>query len=73
MIAKGSKGLIVEAYSIDEMVERFPGTTRGSWAQLRFRGSGPDFFKIGRKVFYSREAVETWIKTHSRSQTGDAA
>lgn len=63
----------MEAYSIDEMVAKFPGTTRGSWAQLRFRGSGPAFFKIGRKVFYSKDAVEAWIKTGTRSQTGDAA
>lgn len=63
----------MDAYSIEQMIELFPGTTRGSWAQMRFKGTGPEFFKVGRKVFYSQEAVREWIAANTYRMTGSAA
>lgn len=59
--------------SIADMVQRFSGTTRGSWASLRFAGTGPRFTKIGKKVFYAESAVIEFLEKSSRQQTGDAA
>lgn len=63
----------MEALGIDDMLVKFPGTTRGQWAQLRYRGTGPAFFKIGRKVYYSADAVEQYIQDQTRTITGPAA
>lgn len=63
----------MESYTIEQMMEMFPGTTRGSWSQLRFKGTGPEFFKVGRKVFYSHEAVREWIAANTYKMTGSAA
>lgn len=49
----------------------FPGTTEGSWAQHRYRGTGPKFVKVGRKIFYRSEDVDAWLDSQSRSRTDD--
>lgn len=46
--------------SIEDLQQRYPGTTRQSWAQHRYRGTGPKFFKVGRSVFYRPEDVLDW-------------
>lgn len=33
---------------------------------LRHRGEGPDGFKIGRRLFYRRSSVVSWIAEHER-------
>lgn len=59
--------------SIDEMCERFPGTSRGTWAQLRYAGKGgPRWRKVGKKVFYAETDVIQWIEASARTQTGQA-
>lgn len=60
-------------YTIEDMIQMFPGTTRGSWAQMRYRGTGPEFFHIGKKVFYTPEAVEKYVQAQTRTITGSAA
>ena len=59
--------------TIEDMIQQFPGTTRGSWAQHRYRGTGPEFFRVGRKIYYSPEAVEKYIREQTRTMTGSAA
>jgi hypothetical protein len=41
----------------------------------RRAGRGPDFFKIGRKIFYPREGIVKWLKdsTHAISETANQA
>lgn len=55
----------------DDMVERFPDTNRQTWAQMRYRGTGPKFFKVGRKVYYRQEDVDTWIESSLQTRTDD--
>lgn len=55
----------------DDMTEKFPGTNRQSWAQHRYRGTGPTFFKVGRKVFYRVEDVTDWIENSLQTRTDD--
>lgn len=54
-----------------DMPARFPGTTDGSWAQLRYRGTGPKYVKVGRKVFYRRADLEAWLDEQVKTRTDD--
>ncbi len=33
--------------------------------QLRFRGEGPPYLKIGRAIRYRRSDVERWLEAHT--------
>ncbi|MEJ4100892.1 DNA-binding protein [Corynebacterium mastitidis] len=52
--------------TIEDMLTRYPGTTKQSWAQQRYRGTGPKFIKVGRRVYYRLEDVEAWEEDQSR-------
>lgn len=55
----------------DNMIVRYPGTTRQTWASHRYRGTGPAYFKVGRKVFYRPEDVAAWEQAGVRLRTDD--
>lgn len=55
----------------DDLAEKYPGTNRQTWAQKRYEGTGPAFFKIGRRVFYRPEDVEAWEASQVRTRTDD--
>jgi len=57
--------------SIEDMMDRYPGTTRQSWASMRFRGDGPAYFKVGRSVFYRPEDVAAWEAAGVRTRTDE--
>jgi hypothetical protein len=38
-------------------------TTTAGW---RCHGKGPNFVKIGRRVFYRRSAINTWLRAQER-------
>lgn len=57
--------------TIDDMIARYPGTNRQSWAQHRYRGTGPAFFKVGRRVYYREEDVKRWEESQLRTRTDD--
>lgn len=59
--------------TIDDMIARYPGTNRQSWAQMRYRGNGPKYFKVGRKVFYRLGDIEEWEQSQLRTRTDDTA
>ncbi|AJE33703.1 hypothetical protein B842_09270 [Corynebacterium humireducens NBRC 106098 = DSM 45392] len=40
-------------------------------AQMRYRGDGPKYFKVGRSVFYRLEDVEAWEESQLRTRTDD--
>lgn len=54
------------------MTEKFPGTTKGYWAQLRYKaGDGPRFYKPSPKVvFYDEDEVDAWFRSTAQKQTG---
>lgn len=45
------------------------GTTTENVSQMRFRGIGPKFVKIGRRVYYMPTAVREWIESNTRAIT----
>lgn len=57
--------------TIEAMEARYPGTNRQTWAQHRYRGTGPAFFKVGRNVFYRPEDVLAWEESQRRTRTDD--
>jgi hypothetical protein len=58
--------------TIDDMLERFGGTTRGSWAQSRYKGTGPRFLKVGKRVLYRESDVVAFMDAAARTKTGRA-
>lgn len=47
----------------DEVTAEFP-VTYDYLAQLRHRGTGPQFFRSGRTVMYRRADVVAWLESH---------
>lgn len=41
---------------------------RGRWA-----GTGPEYIKVGRSVFYKGSALNCWLDSQARSNTGEGA
>lgn len=49
------------------------GTTTGALAQMRYRGVGPRFIKLGAKAIRYRESdVSAWLDQQTRQQTGSS-
>lgn len=59
--------------TIEDLQARYPGTTRQSWAQHRYRGTGPAFFKVGRRVFYRPVDILAWEASQLQTRTDEAA
>lgn len=45
------------------------GTTTENVSQMRYRGIGPKFVKIGRRVYYMPAAVHEWLESNTRAIT----
>ena len=43
------------------------GVQTSTLAWWRSQGQGPDYFKIGRKIFYSRRLTTEWMTRQRRS------
>jgi hypothetical protein len=43
----------------------------GHQAKLRCSGEGPEYLKIGSRIFYEEAAIERWLSTKRRSSTAD--
>lgn len=52
-----------------KMKDRIPGTTDKFWAQLRFKGTGPVFTKVARKVYYRTSDVDAWLEKRRYTRT----
>lgn len=52
-----------------EMPNYVPGTSASFWNQRRYMGTGPQFIKLGRKVFYRPEDVDSWIAKNAHTHT----
>ncbi|WBT08994.1 DNA-binding protein [Corynebacterium sp. SCR221107] len=58
-------------YTPDDMIKRFPNTTRQTWAQKRYDGTGPKFYKVGRRVFYRPQDVDEWVESQIKTRTDE--
>ncbi|MGH8503835.1 MAG: helix-turn-helix transcriptional regulator [Gammaproteobacteria bacterium] len=41
--------------------------------RMRLTGTGPRYSKAGRRVIYSRRAIEEWLEKRTYKSTSDAA
>lgn len=58
----------------DQVSEIIPGVTKASLAQLRFKGTGPKFYKpTPRVVLYREDDVITWVEDSARTSTAQGA
>lgn len=47
------------------------GLARPTMATLRSRGGGPPYFKLGRRVVYSRRDLDAWLSARRVANTAD--
>ncbi|BAH52231.1 helix-turn-helix transcriptional regulator [Rhodococcus opacus] len=52
-------------------VAEFRRITEASLAQERYKGTGPKFRKLGRKVFYDWADVYAWVDGNTMQRTDD--
>ncbi|MBL8081964.1 MAG: hypothetical protein JNN26_05070 [Candidatus Obscuribacter sp.] len=57
----------------EKEMEALYGWSRHTWRWHRVRGSGPEYLKMGSRVFYDREVVEAWLKGRKTSSTSQPA
>jgi hypothetical protein len=51
----------------------FLGFDRQFLDRRSVEGNGPEYLKLGGRVFYERSALETWLHAQRRRSTSDAA
>lgn len=52
-----------------QLGERF-GMTTGALAQMRYKGNGPKFIKLGGKqIRYSEKSIQEWLEQQTRDRT----
>jgi predicted DNA-binding transcriptional regulator AlpA len=56
-----------------EETAKITGLSVSMMNKMRVYGGGPDFFKLGRGVFYDVRVVEDWIAKHRRASTSQPA
>jgi len=64
--------MLPETYFDTRQAERDYPVSASYLAKLRMNGGGPEYFKVGRRVFYCRSAFEVWLSTRRRISTSDA-
>lgn len=58
----------------EQLCELVPGTTKSYWANLRYLGSGPGYYKpSGKIVLYKREEVLAWLDASRTTGTAESA
>jgi hypothetical protein len=50
-------------------LERETGVPKSSWAKHGMTGYGPSYLKIGRRVFYRRRELNSWLDAHLVNNT----
>jgi hypothetical protein len=53
--------------------ERLGGIKPGTLAKWRHFGTGPEFVKIGNRVFYDETTLDTFVGQNRRRSTSEAA
>lgn len=56
--------------ALPKAVADYMGTTPGNLAQMRYRGTGPKFIKLGhRAIRYRWSDVEAWLEANTLTQS----
>jgi len=63
-----------EAFITQDEVREITGIELPALAQLRYRGTGPRFYKpTARRVLYKRSEVIEWLESTAQTRTGSPA
>jgi len=58
----------------DQVCQLVPGMTKNNLSQLRFKGTGPRYYKpTPRVVLYSESDVIAWVENSARTGTAEGA
>ncbi|WP_175974812.1 helix-turn-helix transcriptional regulator [Corynebacterium sp. Marseille-Q2823] len=57
--------------TVQDLVARYPGTTPGAWANRRYKGTGPKFLKLGRRIMYRVSDVVAWEEENAHTCTSE--
>lgn len=57
---------------VAEDAATYLGMATQTLAKLRWSGDSPPFFKVGRKVVYAREDLDSWLALRRRRSTSDS-
>ena len=58
-------------YVDTKAVSDWTGLSESFFNQMRVSGTGPRFYKIGRRVLYARQEVQDWLALRSRGSTSE--
>jgi hypothetical protein len=53
--------------AVDEIYD----ISEGHQAKMRCSGNGPEYIKLGSKIYYEEAAIERWLSTKRRTSTSD--
>lgn len=67
------KGHDMPSYLTSTEFEDLCNLPKGAAAQLRYRGGGPAFVRMGGRIRYRREDIEAWIDANTHLTTAQAA
>jgi hypothetical protein len=48
------------------------GLSEKTLACMRSTGDGPEFIKLGKRCFYQRETLDSWVQSRRATSTADA-
>ena len=54
-----------------KMVEQVYDIPEGYQARMRCAGIGPEYIKLGSKIYYEDASIQRWLKTKRRTSTSD--
>jgi hypothetical protein len=52
-------------------VEEIYDISEGHQAKMRCAGGGPEYIKVGSKIYYEEAAIQRWLDTNRRTSTSD--
>ena len=55
--------MVQKGYPTEQAAD-YVGLSRASLVTRRWRGTGPKFIKLGRRVIYLKEDLDTWLESH---------
>jgi len=55
------------------MVEQLYDIPQGYQAKMRCSGEGPEYIKLGSKIYYEESSIERWLDTKRRTSTSETA
>ena len=70
-ILRENPGWLDEAVSTAE-ASRITGSPVATLETTRVRGGGPVFYKLGKKVIYTRRSCFEWLAARRRTSTSDS-